>query len=80
MASKKTNYNVVVRDNGFALMKDGAKRATATGTQKEMINLARETLQNLPQGQGGEVRIQGEDGRFREGLTINAKDPFPPQG
>lgn len=61
-----TTDRYVVRDgDGWAVKKPGADRASnRTDTQKAAIDRARQIVGN--QG-GGEVRIQGQDGKFRDG-------------
>lgn len=52
-------------------------QTTKHKTQESAIDQGRKNLGP----KGGEISIQGEDGKFREGLTIKpAKDPFPPKG
>ena len=56
----------------------GAKRASSVhDTQKEAEKAAKKTVGNLG---GGEVRIQGRDGRWRDSDTIApGNDPNPPR-
>ena len=76
MANRRT---VSPHPNGWADKNDDASRpATVYPTQREAINSARERLRN--QG-GGELTIQGTDGKFRQKDTVpNGNDPFPPKG
>jgi hypothetical protein len=55
---------------GFDVVKEGHKRASDhLPTQKEAIARAKEITENLG---GGEVRIQGEDGKFRDSDTTKS--------
>ena len=72
------NYNVVNHDGGWAVKKDGAGRSSSVhSTQGDAYNSARGYASNSG---GGELRVQGRDGRFRESNTIGKPDPFPPAG
>jgi hypothetical protein len=56
----------------------GGGRTTHHRSQRTAIDAARTKVR---QSGGGEVTIQGEDGKFREGLTIpKGNDPHPPKG
>ena len=63
---------------GWANARVGAERAERIyATQGETIRAARENLKNSG---GGELTIQGRDGRFRDKNTIApGNDPFPPR-
>lgn len=64
------NQRIVQRrpDGQWEVVAPGHKRASAvTGTQAEAINAARPILQNSG---GGELRIKGKDGRFRDSDTV----------
>ncbi len=80
MASSKLTYYVTPRsDGGWNVKRGGASRPSAiTPTQREAQQRATNWLKNKVGG--GEVRIQGRDGKFRDSNTINRKDPFPPRG
>jgi len=69
---------VVKRDDKWAVVKGYADRASAVvRTQREAEARAKEIVGNLG---GGEVRIQGRDGKWRDSDTVApAKDPFPPR-
>lgn len=69
---------VVKHEDGWAVKKAHADRASAvTDTQREAEQRAKEIVRNLG---GGEVRIQGRDGKWRDSDTVApAKDPFPPR-
>ena len=69
---------VVKRGGDWAVVKPGAERASGIfSTQKEAESRAKEIVGNLG---GGEVRIQGRDGRWRDSDTVSpGNDPFPPR-
>lgn len=61
---------VVKREEGYAVVKEDHKRASALKrTQKEAIERRRDTG-NLG---GGEVRVQGRDGKFRDGKRVKKR-------
>jgi len=66
-------------DGQWANKRNDASRATSIhSTQLEATKAAKENLAN--QG-GGEVTIQGVNGRFREKDTVKpGNDPYPPKG
>lgn len=69
MKGNDTDRYVVQNDErgGYDVVKEGHKRASAhTNTQKQAIKRAKEIVAN--QG-GGEVRVQGDDGKFRAADT-----------
>ena len=76
MPTEKDRY-VVKDDDGWAVKAGGADRASSRhGTQAEAIAKAKEIVSNLG---GGEVRIQGRDGKFRDSDTVpKGNDPHPP--
>ena len=57
----------------------GAKRAsTVAPTQAEAVERAREIVANLPGG--GEVSVQGRDGKIRQAFTVPpGNDPCQPK-
>ncbi|WP_109212275.1 MULTISPECIES: DUF2188 domain-containing protein [Microbacterium] len=66
MANNDEDRYVVKHADGWAVKKENAKRASAVyDTQAEAIARAREIVDNTGRGLG-EVRIQGEDGKFRD--------------
>lgn len=69
---------VVNHPDGWAVKKPNADRASAvTRTQAEAERRAKEIVRG--EG-GGEVTIQGRDGRFRDSDTVApGNDPFPPR-
>lgn len=75
--TEKDRY-VVRRGKGWAVVKPGADRASAlTPTQAEAEKRAKKIVSRLG---GGEVRIQGRNGRWRDSDTVPpGNDPFPPR-
>src|SRR5260221_731044 len=73
----KNDRFVVKPGDEWAVKKGGAERASAVfGTQREAERYAKEVVSNLG---GGEVRIQGENGRWRDSDTVPpGNDPHPP--
>ncbi len=72
----KKNQYVVRNGNGWGVRGEGSSRLTSKhATQGEAIQHGRSIAQN----QSSELRIQGEDGKFREAWSYG-KDPFPPKG
>lgn len=74
----KSDRFVIKHSEGWAVVKGGAKRASAVlPTQGKAETRAKEIVRNLG---GGEVRIQGRDGRWRDSDTVpHGHDPFPPR-
>ena len=70
---------VVNHPDGWAVKASGARRASSVhDTQAEAIMVARWAVMR---NGGGEVLIQGQNGRWREKDTIpNGNDPFPSRG
>lgn len=70
---------VVKHPDGWAVTGPGhARPSSVHPTQAAAMAAARLIIQN--QG-GGEMQVQGEDGKWRLKDTIApAKDPFPPKG
>lgn len=78
--SRKNDRTVSQRDDGqWANKLNEAQRASSLHqTQADAYKAARQMSEN--QG-GGEVTIQGRQGRFLNKNTVPpAKDPFPPRG
>lgn len=72
----KRNQYVVRNGESWGLRGEGSERLTGRfSTQAEAIQRGREIARN----QGSELRIQGSDGRFREGWSYG-NDPYPPKG
>jgi len=73
------NYNVVKNpQGGWDAKQDKASRASShSNTQKEAEKDAKRFSANSG---GGEVRIQGRDGKFRDSDTVPpGRDPNPPK-
>lgn len=69
---------VVKHADGWAVKKAHADRASDVfGTQAEAEIRAKEIVENRG---GGEVRIQGRNGQWRDSDTVApGNDPFPPK-
>lgn len=67
------------RKDGYKAVSEGGQRASFTGQkQSEVISQTRQSMRN---NGGGELRIQGQNGRFRAADTVPPKkDNFPPKG
>lgn len=74
MPSKDDRYVVKNPEGGWGVKAGGAKRASAhKDTQAKAEQRAKKIVENLG---GGEVRIQGKDGRFRDSDTVpKGNDP-----
>ena len=74
----KNDRYVVNHPDGWAIKKPGANRASEVlPTQREAEQRAKEIVGNLG---GGEVRIQGRDGKWRDSDTVPpGNDPNPPK-
>ncbi|MBA5864201.1 MAG: DUF2188 domain-containing protein [Nitrospira sp. CR1.1] len=74
----KNDRYVVKHEHGWAVKKPGAERASSIhSTQHEAERSAKNTVANLG---GGEVRIQGRDGQWRDSDTVPpGNDPMPPR-
>jgi hypothetical protein len=74
----KNDRFVVRHGTDWAVKKGGADRASSIhSTQREAAQAAKNTVRNLG---GGEVRIQGENGQWRDSDTVApGNDPFPPR-
>lgn len=75
--SKNDRY-VVKHPDGWAVKGPGSKKPSSVKqTQKEAESVAKEIVSGLG---GGEVRIQGRDGKWRDSDTVSpGNDPFPPR-
>jgi hypothetical protein len=70
------NQYVVRNGSGWGVRGEGNSRLTAVyPTQGEAIARGRQIAAN----EHSELRIQGRDGRFREGWSYG-DDPYPPKG
>ncbi|MBO6946406.1 MAG: DUF2188 domain-containing protein [Rhodospirillales bacterium] len=74
----KNDRYVTKHGDGWAVKKPGATRASNVyGTQKQAEGRAKEIVGNLG---GGEVRIQGRNGQWRDSDTVApGNDPCPPK-
>jgi hypothetical protein len=70
------NQYVVRNGSGWGVRGEGNRHLTAAyPTQGEAIARGRQIAAN----EQSELRIQGRDGRFREGWSYG-NDPYPPKG
>lgn len=69
---------VTKHPKGWAVQAPSGKRASSVhATQREAEQAAKRTVGNLG---GGEVRIQGRDGKWRDSDTVPpGNDPNPPK-
>ena len=74
----KNDRYVVKNDKGWAVKKGGSPRPESVhGKQSDAEKSAKDTVCRLG---GGEVRIQGRDGRWRDSDTVApGRDPNPPR-
>ena len=74
----KNDRYVTKHEGGWAVKRPGAERASNVyGTQKQAESRAKEIVSNLG---GGEVRIQGRNGQWRDSDTVApGNDPCPPK-
>jgi hypothetical protein len=74
----KNDRYVTKHPDGWAVKAPKADRASSVHkTQKEAEGRAKVTVANLG---GGEVRIQGTNGKWRDSDTVPpGNDPFPPR-
>ena len=75
--SKPVTYRVLPNsEKGWAVKKDGAKRALQNFKRKQdAINRAREVSRN----QGAELQIHKKDGTIQR-RDSHGNDPYPPRG
>jgi len=72
----KKNQHVVPHQDGWAVKREGADRATkVVPTQKEAEHIARDIARNNQ----SEVFIHGRNGQIRERDSYG-NDPYPPKG
>lgn len=74
----KSDRFVVKHAEGWAVKKGGQEEAESIHRrQSDAERAAKTTVRSLG---GGEVRIQGRDGRWRDSDTVApGNDPFPPR-
>lgn len=71
-------YHVVKREEGWAVQKEKAQRASLIcETQQEAFDRAKELV---AASGGGEVSIHDGRGKIRAKHTYDKRDPFPPHG
>jgi hypothetical protein len=71
---RERGVNVVRRDEQWAVIRDGAARASGRfGRQRDAIARGR----GLARRDGAELRIQGRDGRWRDADSFG-HNPSPP--
>lgn len=74
--AKESNYWTTKHQDGWAVKKEGASRASSVhGTQAE----AWQETKRLARGSEGEALLQGQNGKIRARNTYG-KDPYPPKG
>ena len=75
---KKSDRYVVKHPDGWAVRGPNSKKVSdILPTQSQAIERAKDITSGLG---GGEVRIQGRDGRWRDSDTVpSGNDPFPPR-
>ena len=67
MASRQARVHVVPMDGGWQVRREGAGRAAAVyATKTEATEAAKSALRRS----GGELTVQGRDGRIRESMTL----------
>ena len=78
MPNSNDRYVVKHPDGGWAVKSPKSNQASGVFyTQRDAIGRAKNIVSRLG---GGEVRIQGRDGRWRDSDTIPpGNDPFPPR-
>ena len=70
------NQYVVRNGDSWGVRGEGNERLTRSfDTQREAITHGRDIARN----QGSELRIQGQNGQFREAWSYG-NDPYPPKG
>lgn len=75
--STRTKVHVVPKDEGWAVQKQGAGKATSVHeTKSEAVEKAKEVAKKAPTGQ---VIIHKKDGTIQTEHTYG-KDPNPPKG
>ncbi|MBK9585889.1 MAG: DUF2188 domain-containing protein [Alphaproteobacteria bacterium] len=73
----KNDRYVVKHPDGWAVKGAGQKASGVFDKQSDAEKSAKDVVRNLG---GGEVRIQGRDGRWRDSDTVApGNDPFPPR-
>jgi hypothetical protein len=66
-AKSQVRVHVVPKDSGWMVRREGAGRSTGVyRTQAEATEAAKSALRRS----GGELMVQGRDGRYRESITL----------
>lgn len=74
----KNDRFVVKYGSDWAVKKGGV--STPESVHQKQSNAERAAKQTVHQAGGGEVRIQGRDGKWRDSDTVKpARDPLPPR-
>lgn len=74
--SNRNRHHVVPHQNGWAVRREGADRASAvTSTKDQAVERGRE----IAQREQGAIVIHRENGTIQEERTYH-HDPFPPRG
>ena len=74
--SNRNRHHIVPHENGWAVRREGAERAsTVTRTKEQAFEQARD----IGQRERGEVIIHRENGTIQEERSYG-NDPFPPRG
>lgn len=63
-------------DGKWVNKRDGAQRAGSLHDTQKAAEREAKQMMNRP-GQGGELKVKGEDGKIRSKDTINKPDPNP---
>jgi len=75
--AKRTTYHVTKTDKGWKGEKEGADRASVTGTTKKEV--VQKTIELAKKQEDSSVIIHTEDGKIQEERTYG-NDPNPPKG
>lgn len=74
----KNDRFVVKHGSDWAVKKGGV--STPESVHHKQSDAERSAKQTVHRAGGGEVRIQGRDGKFRDSDTVKpGRDPFPPR-
>lgn len=71
------NHWVVQGDNGWDVKPEGGQSKSTHRTQDAAMDAARDAIRRSG---GGELIVQGRDGKIVRKDTIGKKDEFPPRG
>lgn len=77
MANKKPGVHVTPREDGWAVIKEGNKRASSVHrTQKEAEKKGRQAARK----DQAEFYLHNKQGQIRKRDTSGGNDPYPPKG